>query len=58
MGARALRKVEKKWRDEKPTENDEGMKSNFIGAASIIKYLYIQLTGEYAIVQQNNEAHA
>ena len=56
-GARELRKVEEKWRDVKQTDNDDGIKSNFIGAAGSINFLCIQFMGEYAIVQPDNEPY-
>ena len=49
--------MEEKWRDKKQRDNDDGIKSNFVGAASSVNYLYIQFSGEYVIVQQDNEPY-
>ena len=41
-----------KWNEEKQRENDEGIKSNFITAASSINQVYIQFRGGYCPIRQ------
>ena len=59
--ARGSRKVEEKWRErereEKQRDNDDGIKSNYIGAASSINHLYIQFSGGTGYCKRCNFLH-